>query len=287
MLSFDQLTCFVALAEQGSFHGAAASLNCSQPTISHRLKRLEDDLQAVLIQRGRSGCQLSVAGSRFLPLARSILAIAQQANRVVKNQTVRVAACSNIGIYSMPPLIASFSSEHKRHDVCEFWLGSNPEVHERLIRAEADVAIMEWWDQREGFDACVWRSEELAVIVPVEHPWAKLASIPLDWLKGEKLLGGETSSGTGRLLQHFFGSVADSIGVSMQLGSTEAVKRAVQAGLGISLVISSSVVDECESGRLRSVKIEGITPYKNLYVICRSNMLENTPSAHFKKFLLQ
>ncbi len=87
--------------------------------------------------------------------------------------------------------------------------------------------------------------------------------------EGREIAGGETSSGTGRLLQHFFGSVADSIGVSMQLGSTEAVKRAVQAGLGISLVISSSVVDECESGRLRSVKIEGITPTKifTLFVV--------------------
>ncbi len=285
MLSFDQLTCFVALAEQGSFHGAAASLNCSQPTISHRLKRLEDDLQAVLIQRGRSGCQLSVAGSRFLPLARSILAIAQQANRVVKNQTVRVAACSNIGIYSMPPLIASFSSEHKRHDVCEFWLGSNPEVHERLIRAEADVAIMEWWQETDGFKARVFAEDPMVLIMPPGHELSRRRRITRDDLVKIPLLGGERGTGTGRLLRTIVGERAGLLQSGASLGSTEAVKRAVRAGLGVSVVLASSVRDEVANGVLKTCPIDIAGAKKSFYLAHRSDLHAQDMASLFSDYL--
>lgn len=285
MINLERVVTFLAVVNRGGFREAAKHTGLSQSAVTQHVRRLEESLSVNLIVRNNAGSTLTEEGKVFLPYAENLVRTGSRSCALFDTNRLVIGASSNIGIYVLPPHLRRF----KKTATCNFdvVIGDNLTIVKKLENFEVDVAIMEWWDQREGFDACVWRSEALAVIVPVEHPWAKLASIPLDWLKGEKLLGGETSSGTGRLLQHFFGSVADSIGVSMQLGSTEAVKRAVQAGLGISLVISSSVVDECESGRLRSVKIEGITPYKNLYVICRGNMLENTPSAHFKKFLLQ
>jgi len=166
-------------------------------------------------------------------------------------------------------------------------IGSNNRIAEQLQNFEIDVAIMEWWDPRPGFTATVWHREELQVIVPPDHPWAGRTSIPRNWLCGQALLGGEAGSGTGRLLQSYFGDDARNIGIAMQLGSTEAVKHAVRAGLGISLVMAAAVTDENRDGSLRAIPLEGGALHKDLYVISREDLLPDAPARHFCEFLLQ
>jgi DNA-binding transcriptional LysR family regulator len=101
-------------------------------------------------------------------------------------------------------------------------------------------------------------------------------------------LGGEHGSGTGHLLQQYFGADARTIGVSMQLGSTEAVKHAVQAGLGISLVMAAAVTHEVRNGQLHAIPIEGEPMQKTLYVIRRDGCgQKDGPAAQFVDFLLK
>src|SRR5690606_11570028 len=126
----------------------------------------------------------------------------------------------------------------------ELWIGGNPIVAERLNTRRADVGLMEWWDDRPGFQALVWRREPLVVIVGPHHPWTSRRQIDADDLIGVRMLGGERGTGTGTLLRKALGSVADRIETVDGFGSTEAVKRAVRAGLGISLVLAAAVADE-------------------------------------------
>ena len=285
MLSIDQLTCFVALAETGSFHGAAASLNCSQPTISQRLRRLEEDLQANLVHRGRAGCDLSAAGRRFLPLARSILSIAQQADDIVKNSRVRVAACSNIGIYALPPMIAAFSDTLSARETCTYWLGANPDVHDRLVRAEADVAIMEWWQETDGFMAQVFAEDPLVLIAPPGHPLVRRKRVTKEDLLALPLLGGERGTGTGRLLRKVLGRQVNRLKTGTSLGSTEAVKRAVRSGLGVSVVLASSVKDETASGVLKARPIDHPAAKKSFFMAYRSDLHEEDLPRRLVRFL--
>ncbi len=287
MLSLDQLTCFVALAETGSFHGAAASLNCSQPTVSQRLRRLEDGLQAVLVHRGRTGCDLSAAGRRFLPLARSILSIAQQADDVVSNRCVRLAACSNIGIYTLPPLISAFSKTLENEERCDLWLGPNPDVYDRLMNAQADVGVMEWWQPTEGFEARTFAEDPLVLIAPPGHVLAVRKRITRNDLLQVPLLGGERGTGTGRLLRKVLGRQADKLVPGSSLGSTEAVKRAVRSGLGVSVVLASSVRDEVASGVLVARPIDHVAARKSFFVVCRSDLHARDLPRRLISFLAQ
>ena len=105
---------------------------------------------------------------------------------------------------------------------------------------------------------------------------------------GERLLGGEPGTGTSRVLQQYFGNNAQSIGVSIQLGSTEAVKRAVQAGLGISLVMASAVELESREGRLKAIALENDSPKKEIFIIRRQTEPHHVPPAvEFANFLLK
>lgn len=147
---------------------------------------------------------------------------------------------------------------------------------------------MEWWDNRDGFTAWTWRHEELVLIVPPEHPWKSLSVISKESLQSIEMLGGERGTGTGRLLKQHFGNQAQSIKVLMNLGSTEAVKQAVQSGLGISIVLAESVKQEVADGSIHAVPIDlgGIPLQKELFVICRQHLSPESLAIKFVSMLL-
>ena len=140
---------------------------------------------------------------------------------------------------------------------------------------------MEWWDDRPGFTASRWRREALAVIVPPTHAWARRKTVPKAALLDVGLIGGEPGTGTGRLLQQVFGKAAARLEVTMSLGSTAAVKEAVKAGLGISLVYAAAVVDEVKAGSLCALRLADAELAKDLFVILPQDVPESAPAARF------
>lgn len=285
MLDLECVATFLAVAACSGFREAAKRTGLSQPTVTQHVKRLEQDLHVSLIERNNGGCRLTQEGRAFLPYAENLIRINDRAHALFQKNSLVIGASSNIGIYLLQPYLKAYqqtSSHQMRVNI-----GTNSEVVEKLQRYEIDVAIMEWWDSRPGFIAKIWRSEELVLIVANNHRWAELQSIPRDWLHGEFLLGGESGTGTGRILQQYFGDNVSAIGVSMQLGSTEAVKRAVQEGLGISLVMASAVEQEHNDGRIRMIALEGDPPKKEIFVVRRQTELHHdSPVVMFANFLL-
>ena len=284
MIHLERVVTFLALAASGGFREAAKRTGLSQPTVTQHLKRLEQALNVNLIDRNNAGSTLTPEGRAFLPYAENLVRTYDRAKALFERNSIVIGASSNIGIYLLQPYLKAYKevSAHK----LELIIDDNPAIVDKLERFEIDVAIMEWWDQRPGFSATLWRQEELVIIVPKDHPWAGMRSIPRTWLKGQNLLGGEAGTGTGRLLREFLGKDASTIGVSMQLGSTEAVKNAVRAGLGISLVMAAAIEHESRNGKLCAISIEEMQPRKNIYVIRRESGAHETPALEFMNFLL-
>ncbi len=285
MIHLNRVATFLAVAACGGFREAAKQTGLSQSAVTQHVKRLERALNVNLINRSNVGSTLTLAGQTFLPYAENLIKTFDRAKALFEKCSVAVGASSNIGIYLLQPYLKAY----KEISTCkvELIITDNPAVADKLERFEIDVAIMEWWDHRPGFAATVWRQEELVVIVPKNHPWAHLRSIPRTSLWGHDLLGGEAGTGTGRILQEYLGGAARSVGVSMQLGSTEAVKNAVRAGLGISLVMASSVEHESRNGELCAIQIDEIPPRKKLYVIRRESREHDAPALAFANFLLR
>jgi DNA-binding transcriptional LysR family regulator len=235
-LSLEQLESFVAVAEEGGVTAAARRLGISQPTVSQHLQRLEMRLGRVLVQRGPAGAVLSVEGARLLPLARGLLRLDDQFDG--ENIRLRLGACSNIGVYLLPQHLKTYRD--LGHELPEVRIASNPEIVASLISGEVDLAMLEWWEPRAGFEAARWRDEPLVAILPEDDPLAEAGEVLLTDFCARPLLGGETGTGTARLLRAALPRGAE-LEVSFQLGSTEAVKRAVAAGLGVSLILKSCV----------------------------------------------
>lgn len=270
----------------GNFRAAAAARNITQGAVSQHIKKLETQLGTALVLRSQRGCSPTPEGQRLLPHAESLLRVNGRALASIRHTSVVVGASSNIGIYLLQPYIKAFLERADEGCDVDLLIQRNPVVAEKLECGEIDVAVMEWWDHRPGCSAALWRREELLVIVPPEHVWADLSSIPPAMLREAPLLGGEPGTGTGRLLARQFGDLADGMKTSMNLGSTEAVKQWVKAGLGISLVLAGTVEQERRDGSLCAIPLEGEPLCKELYVVWRDSTRHQSLSRQFAEGLL-
>lgn len=259
---------FLALARHDTFRAAADALGIAQPTVSQHLRKLEDQLGVVLIDRDRPGCVLTREAKAFLPHAESMVRLSERALAVLRENRLRVGASSNIGIYMLPSYLRSYAQRHDPAGL-DITIDRNPAIADKLENGELDLAVMEWWDSRPGFGAQVWKSEPVVAIVPPGHPLAAYGRLDRKSLRRFDLLGGESGTGTGRLLSAWFGGAEHVPRVAMRLGSTEAVKQAVMAGLGVSLVLASAVADEVRSGSLCAIPLEAPPLLKDLFVIWR------------------
>lgn len=285
VIDLDQVRSFVAVIEAGSFRDAAPRLNLAQPTVSQHVQKLEATLGHLLIERSRARATTTAAGLRFLPFAKALLRLSERAHAALDRGSLAIGASSNIGVYLLQPLVRAFTSERSAVGPIDIRIGTNPETARWLEDAEVDIALMEWWDNRPGFEAAVWRREKLVVIVPPAHPWATRKSVKKAVLLGEPMIGGEPGTGTARLLQQTFSVDASFLKIGLQLGSTEAVKQAVRAGLGISITLESAVQDEVRAGTLRALRIEETPLAKPLFSILPAGLSATSPAGQFSAFL--
>ncbi|MEQ1716892.1 MAG: LysR family transcriptional regulator [Hyphomicrobium sp.] len=284
MLNLIHAQTFLAVIEEGGFRPAARKLALSPSTAIEHIRQLEYDLAAPLLVRRRGQVAPTAQGTLFEPLARALVNTAGRAHELITKAPLRVAASSNVGIYSLQPRLASFKSEHGI--TVEPWIGPNPAVADRLSHGLADVAVMEWWDGRLGFTAATWRREALKVIVSPEHAWAGRGTIDASELVGTRILGGEHGSGTGTVLRKALGRLKYELTTIDGYGSTEAVKRAVRAGQGISIMLVSTVADEIATGALAAVDVKDVPLEKEICIVVPSGLPERASGARFISHML-
>jgi len=285
MLSLSQVFAFLGVVETGTFQGAANRLGLAPATISQNVKSLEEALGVTLIIRSRIRCEPTVHGMAFLKHAKSLIQIAERAELSVRDRPFLVGASGNVGVYLLQPFIRKFVGNYADKGSLDLTISTNPRLAESLESGEIDIAVMEWWDNRPGFTSRIWRTEPMVVITPPDHPWAKKKTISKDALFETPLIGGEAGTGTATLLRQVFGPMGAELRVSYKLGSTEAVKAAVKAGLGVSLVMLSAVREELAAGSLRALQISETKLAKKIVVVMPDDTPPTAPSARFADIL--
>jgi len=285
MLNLVHAKTFLAVLSARGFRAAARDLKLSPSTVVEHIKQLEEDLAARLIVRRRGIVELTSQGAAFAPLARAMLDTAERSRTAIAQSRLRVASSSNVGTYLLQSMLASFQAT----DPCsvDLWIGPNPNVAERLANGIADVALMEWWNDRPGFRGYTWRNESLVIIVAPDHPWAERCAIEASELASQTLLGGEAGTGTITLLRKRLGHLPEGLTAIGGFESTEAVKRAVRAGRGVSLVIAAAVADEVKAGQLVALRLKDIELVKELKIISPIGVPDAAPAARFVAHVLR
>ncbi|MQA88267.1 MAG: LysR family transcriptional regulator [Streptosporangiales bacterium] len=284
-MNLEHVATYLAVLRTGSFHAAARERGLSQASVSQHVRALEVQQGAALVVRDRAGCHAVRGTEEFARYAALLVSLAERASRGLVRPSLTVGASSNIGTYLIHPVFKSFVDQRADDLEARLVIGTNGDVAEQLTSGGIDVALMEWWDDRPGFEAVGWREEEVVVIAGPEHPWRTRRTVTPGELAGEIILGGEPQTGTGTLLRERLGAAAGDLRVGMSLGNTEAVKRAVRHGLGVSLVLAGAVADEVSAGQLHVLRIEGAKLRKTLWAVSRRDEPPTSPSHRFVDYL--
>lgn len=249
----------------GSLSAAAREQRITQPSASEALRRLERRLGVDLLVRSPRGSRPTPEGARLAELAERVLAeldtfLAEaRALRAAGSRHVRVAASYTNAEYLLPPAVARYRSV--RPDVVVSLVVVNSAEAVARVRARtADLGFVEDPEPHPGLAEQTIGGDELTVVVAADHPWAgRDTALPAAHLAGTPLLLREPGSGTRASFERAVAGaglrLAAPLGV---MSSTEALKTAVRAGLGATVVSRLSVLDELSAGDLRAVPVDGL-----------------------------
>ena len=272
-LSLRQLEVFLAVARAKSFRGAAEVLHLSQPALSQHVSEMERELGARLFDRLRRSVALTEAGRILEDHALRLFATLTSAREAIaelgglKRGSLLVGASTTPGIYVLPAVVASFQRRYPGITL-SLQIANSAMIEERIRGNELDLGVVGGHALPPG-EECLASGllDELVLIVPPDHRWARRREIAAALLANQRLLVREEGSATRQVAERALQHAGVKFGTSMELGHTEAIKQAVMAGLGVALVSVHAVRGDVASGRLRALRLKGMRIRRHFHVI--------------------
>ncbi|MEF3275030.1 MAG: LysR family transcriptional regulator [Chloroflexus sp.] len=269
-LNLHLLRIFVAVLEHGSFTRAAEALVMSQSAVSRAVQELERQLNTVLLERRARGVAPTAAGLILGEHARRIFAHERLAIealnelRGLQRGRLAIGASSTIGTYLLPPLLGMY---HRQYPGIELFLdiGNTQQVMDHLLAYQIDIAYVEGpVAPDERLQITHWRNDELVVIAAPDHPLARRPNLTCADLNDAPFVLREPGSGTREVMEQALTARGITIRPVMELGSTEAVKQAVSAGLGLSVVSLVTLQMDIIAGRLTILRVRDLSIERQL-----------------------
>ena len=270
-VTFHQLKVFECVARRLSFTRAAEEMSLSQPTVSAQIRQLSDEVGLPLFEQIGKSVNLTAAGRELLAASRQVFDNWSRFEMTVANlrglKSGRLAlACATTAKYFTPDLIGPFCQTYPEVDA-QLTIVNHDALVERLRANLDDLTIMTAPPEDVEVEKARFRSNPIVVVASINHPLAGRKSMPLDRLKNERFILRETGSGTrARVLAHFEqeGFVPE---VRMELGSNEAIKHIVAAGLGISVLSQLALDVDPALDRLAILDVAGFPLEDEWYLV--------------------
>jgi len=267
--TLDQLRILKAIAAEGSFKRAADSLYVSQPAVSLQVQHLERQLDVPLFDRGGRRAQLTEAGRLLLSYGDRILNLCQETCRAVEDLqnlnggSLIVGASQTTGTYLMPRMIGMFRKKypdvsvqlHVHSTRRTAWSVANGQIDLAIIGGEVPMEL------QEVLDISAYAEDELALVVPSTHILAAVDTIPKEELYKLKFITLDAQSTIRKVIDQVLlknGVDPHQLSIEMELNSIEAIKNAVQAGLGAAFLSLTAIEKELQMGAMHRVAIEGV-----------------------------
>ncbi len=285
-----QLRVFECVARHLNYTRAAQELFLTQPAVSMQIKQLEDQFGLPLFERLGKRVFLTVAGQEVLGHVRAITRQYEDLENAVDrlkghesgHLRISVATTAN---YFVANLLAMFNQKHPNVRIT-LDVTNREALLKQLSENTVDLVIMGQPPDGDDYEAGNFMDNPLVVVAPTNHPYTQRRNLPLKELAGQTFLVRESGSGTRVAMERFFDKHGISIVTGMELGSNEAIKQSVQAGLGLGLLSRDTVQMELELGRLAILDIEHFPIMRHWYVVHRSGKRLSAVASEFKSFLL-
>jgi DNA-binding transcriptional LysR family regulator len=289
----EKIQTFLYAAENLSFSEAAKLLHLSQPSVSHQIKTLEQELGVSLFSRSSTGLELTESGRVLLPWARRFLHDAASLKEVMTSLDeevvgeLRISCSTTAGKYVLPQIVARFCRRYP--GIRARILTCRPErATLDLLEGEAHIGVLSTELNNPNFESQHFFNDNVLLIAPASHPWAKCATIEPQDLMDEPLILREPESGTRRavlaeLAKHDI-SLED-LHILMELGNAEAIVSTVAAGYGVSFVSGLAAVEEIKRGSLISVPVDDLSVMRSIFMIRKKSSSPHGPRDVFWSFV--
>lgn len=295
--TLSQLQLMQAIAENGNFTKAADQLYISQPTASQRIHNLERDLDVILFHRSNQKIKLTNAGEVLLKYSHKIIGLCHEAHRALDEQkhleacNLVIGASPTLGVYLLPSLIGHFRQFYPQIPV-QLQIQPTSEIGKSIAEGQIDLAVVEGEILSEHQPSTVVADEsdqEIVLVLPPAHPLAKHESIKTQDLYELAFIVLESQSRTNHVIGENLvrGEIdINKLKVEMTLGSLEAIKNAVQSGLGAAFVPILSIQKELELGVLHQLPIEEISISQKISVLTSCDHYRSPTADTFQQKVL-
>lgn len=269
-----QLHIFCKVVELKSFSKAGKAVYLSQPTVSSHIKDLEEHFGCRLIDRLSKEAAPTRAGSLLYDCARRMIALKNETEALLADFQGKIRGKLTIGGSTIP---AGYLLPQIVGDFCR----SYPEIHVALVNGDTAKIIEDVRDgvveigvvgARTGDKKIVQEpliEDQMLLVVPAGHRWAKRARVNLDELAGEPFIVREAGSGTLKSIRQRLSSQGrsiDDLNVIAEMGSTQSVIQGIKAGVGTSILSARAVEESLHSGLLAGLEVDGVTLTRRFYL---------------------
>jgi DNA-binding transcriptional LysR family regulator len=275
-----QLKVFESVARLNSFSRAAEELHLTQPAVSTQVKKLEEHAGNPLFEQFGKKIYLTPAGTELLEISRSI--IAQFGG--ISGGRLNVSVIS-AGDYFFPHLLVEFLRRHRDVSL-NFTVHNREELLEHIAQNQTDLAVMVRPPTHLDTVNQAFAPHPYVIAAAPGHALAQQRRIPRERVVREAFIVREKGSDNWNSLEDTFGSQIAQLNVAMEIRSTETIKQAVIAGMGVSFLSAHTISKELASGSLVVLDVEGFPVLLNWYVVHRRSKRLPPVAQAFKDFLL-
>lgn len=290
-LTLRQLKVFESVARHLNYTRAAEELFLTQPAVSMQVKQLEGQLGVALFEQLGKRIHLTEAGQEVLGYARGVTQQLDELESVLDRLKglsggrlrISVATTAN---YFIPTLLGTFARRYP--EVTVSLDVTNREILLRqLSENSVDLVIMGQPPVEADVEAESFMENPLVIVAPPGHPLAHQKKIPLKRLQEEVFLVREPGSGTRIAMERFFTEREIHLKTGMEVGSNEAIKQSVQAGLGLGLLSRATIEQELELKRLVVLDVAEFPIMRHWYVVHRRGKRLSAAVEKYKDFMLK
>ena len=288
-----RLQVFCRVVELRSFSGAAKAVCLSQPTVSTHVKDLENRFECKLVDRLGREVIPTKAGSLLYGYATKIIALTQETENALAEFQGKIKGRLTIGGstipagYILPALLGKFKEDYPEV-VVTLVQGDTQRIIRATLEGKVELAIVGAKAKEVQLVQKKIIDDQMFLITPGGHRWAGKRSVVMRELVREPFIIREAGSGTRQSIDvvlHKSGHSLDSLNVVAEMGSTEAVRQGIKAGLGVSILSECAVAEELTTGSLKKVKLGGITFKRAFYLTFHRHRTQSPLCQTFIKFL--
>lgn len=295
--TLDQLKILHAISNEGSFKKAAEKLYISQPAVSLQIQNLEKQLNKPIFYRDKRKARLTETGKLLIKYCDRILSLCEETClaldelNTLQSGALIIGASQTTGTYLMPRLIGLFRHKYPQIEI-ELQVHSTRKIAWGIATGRIDLAIVGGevpQELKSDLELTPYAEDELALILPVSHPFSSLKYIQKEDLYRLRFIALNTQSTIRNVIESTLtqnGIDSSYFKIEMELNSIEAIKNAVHSGLGAAFVSVSAISKELELGILHWAKIEGITIKRTLSIVVNPKRYHSNATKIFKEEIL-